>query len=266
MTARPGWIAVGLLCLFGQVVRAAGEPNVAPALEAWEKGQAAMKQGRFEEAVACYRLSLRLDPRLTRNYLSLAAAYLERGQDEQAAPCLAQYLQRQPDQALVRAHYAELLCRLGRRREAGEQLERFVATAQERPKLAREYLVNVHSRLMEIAQAEDDDYGEHLHRGIGLFLLAQQGDPESESGGDASREGLLCRAAGELALAQMDRPKEARPCWYLYQVWSRLAQRRPAGRWLRAAEAAGPFTYLTPSERRGLQFAARASCLEGRRK
>ena len=64
-----------------------------------------------------------------------------------------------------------------------------------------------------------------------------------------SAESLLCKAAGELILARRERPDEARPCWYLFEVWSQLAQRQPAARWLRAAEDAAPFSYLTPAER-----------------
>jgi hypothetical protein len=69
-------------------------------------------------------------------------------------------------------------------------------------------------------------------------------------------EGLYCKAAGELTLALEERPDEARPRWYLYEVWSRLAQRQPARRCLREAGSAAPFSYLTPSEQRGLELAS----------
>ncbi|HVS38690.1 MAG TPA: hypothetical protein VMS17_24250, partial [Gemmataceae bacterium] len=106
----------------------------------------------------------------------------------------------------------------------------------------------------------------HLHRGIGLYLLARQQAalPEDECG--YPPESLLCKAAGELILASRERPDEARPCWYLFAVWSQLAQRQPAARWLRQAEAGSPFSYLTPAERRGLETAVHSQDAEARRK
>jgi hypothetical protein len=235
-----------------------GEPAPAsPALRLWEQGRQALREGDADRAVDCFRRSLALDPKLACNQLSLAAAYLDRGDDAAAAPHLAAYLADQPRQCAVRAHYAELLLRLNDLRAARLQFERFDADAQDDAELARQHLVHCHGRLLEIAEAEDDDYAAHLHRGIGLYLLAAQRGALGDDGDDdeTSAESLLCKAAGELAWAWRARPDEARPCWYLFGVWSRLAQDRPAARWLRAAEAAAPFSYLTPAERRGLGLA-----------
>jgi tetratricopeptide (TPR) repeat protein len=231
--------------------------TMSPAMRLWELGQRAMLAGDMEGALAAYRESLRQDPGLSRNYLSLAAASLERGEDSAAANYMADYLQRQPEHFVARVHYADLLLRLGRPQEAREQFEQFVADAQSRPALAEEHLIHCHSKLMEIAASQDDDYGEHLHRGIGLYLLAKERETLPDPDGEMSAEGMLCKAAGELALAIHGRPGEARPCWYLSAVWTELAQRRPATRWLRAARAAAPFSYLTPSERAALQLACR---------
>ena len=84
--------------------------------------------------------------------------------------------------------------------------------------------------------------------------------PEPE--GELPVEGLLCKAAGELTLARLERPDEARPCWYLYEVWSHLAQRQSALRWLREADAAAPFSYLTPNEQRRLSLAHQRNLTE----
>jgi hypothetical protein len=119
---------------------------------------------------------------------------------------------------------------------------------------------------MEIAEAEEDEYGEHLNRGIGLFLLGRQRVVLADAEARLSAESLLFKAAGELMLARVRRPDEARPCWYLHEVWSQLAQSQPAARWLRAAEAEAPFSYLTPAERRRLQLATRQGEREGLRK
>ena len=71
-------------------------------------------------------------------------------------------------------------------------------------------------------------------------------------------EGLLCKAAAELTLANLERPDEARPCWYLYLAWSQLGQRQLALCRLLQADSAAPFTYLTPAEQRNLRLACQA--------
>lgn len=231
------------------------EPS--PALRLWEQGQEAMLDGDTDRAISLYEKSLKLEPNLARNHLSLAAAYLEKSQDERAGTFLEGYLRLQPDHFVARAHYAELLLRLKQPREARDQFEKFIADIQDNEELASKHLIHCHSRLMEIAEAEEDEYEEHLHRGIGLYFLAWQRSQLGEEGQGLDTESLLCRSAAELALARMRRPEEARPCWYLHEVWSMLAQSQPAGRWLVAAQAAAPFTYLTPFEQRGLQLAWR---------
>jgi tetratricopeptide (TPR) repeat protein len=263
MTTRLAGVGLLLWGLLAAPLTAA-EPVSAQRL--WEQGQDAMRDGRTDAAVGLYERSLALDPSLVNNHLSLAAAFLDKGDDERALPHLAQYVAAKPNHFVVRAHYAELLLRLGEYREAIVQYERFDADVQEHEDVAKQELITCHSRLMEIAVGHDDIYAAHLHRGIGLYLLACQGEqalPDDES---LSTESLLCKAAGELTLARRQRPEEARPCWYLFAVWSRLSQRQPAARWLRAAEEAAPFSYLTPVERRNLQLAARGLDLESGRK
>jgi len=131
-----------------------------------------------------------------------------------------------------------------------------VADIQDESELATKHLVHCYSRLMEIAEAEDDEYAEHLNRGIGLYVLAcERAHLPNPNEGELSVEAVLCKAAGELTMARMVRRDEARPCWYLYAVWSRLDQRQPALRHLREADALAPFTFLTPAERRDLELA-----------
>jgi tetratricopeptide (TPR) repeat protein len=265
MFAALPWAWVGLLCL-AQASLPAAPPESEAALRAWEDGQRAMTAGRTDQAIACYERSLRLDPALARNHLSLAAAFLSRAQDERAAPHLALYVEAQPDHLVIRAHYAELLLRLERRDEARVQFERFVADVQDHETLARQHLVHCHSRLMEIAEGAEDEYAEHLHRGIGLYLLGCQRARLGEAEEMPSAEGLLCKAAGELTVARLRRPEEARPWWYLYAVWTELAQQQPASRCLRAAAAAAPLSYLTPAEQRDLYLACRRAGREVRHK
>lgn len=235
---------------------------LSPARRIWEQGQDAMRHGQPDKAIACYKQSLEFDPQFTPAHLSLAAAYLELGDDAGACPHLGHYVQGRPEQVAVRGQYAELLYRLKRTREAREQFDRFIVDAQEQGGPATKNLLHSHSRLMQIAEKEDDAYAEHLHRGIGLLLLARARADLWDGRKDRTLESLLCKAAGELTLARQQCPDEARPCWYLYQVWSWLAQRPLAARWLRDAHAAAPFTYLTPAERSSLQLATVGPPLE----
>jgi tetratricopeptide (TPR) repeat protein len=245
----------------------AEEPKLSsPGLPEWEKGQQAMLEGQTEQAIAAFGQSLKQDPALVRNHLSLAAAYLAQAKEEQAAEQLKQYLNKQPDHFVVRGEYAELLLRLGLLETAREQFEHFEADIQDHETLARKHLVHCHSRLLEIAERLEDEYAVHLHRGIALYWLARQRAELTDAGDELSSEGLLCQSASEFVLARRERPDEARPCWYLHEVWSQLAQCQPATRWLRAADEAAPFSYLTPAEQSRLHLACRSHAEDGSRK
>jgi tetratricopeptide (TPR) repeat protein len=244
-----------LAALGSQLLATEPVSALSPARRIWEHGQEAMRLGHPDKAIACYQQSLVLDPQFTQAHLSLAAAYLEIGDEARACPHLGRYLAGRPDQVTVRCHYAELLYRLQRTNEAREQFHQFVADAQEQTKTTPKSLLHCQSRLMEIAEIEGDEYAEHLHRGIGLLLLARSRAELCDDPEDLTQESLLCKAAGELTLARQERPDEARPCWYLYEVWTALAQHRLAARWLRDAHHAAPFSYLTPAERCCLQLA-----------
>lgn len=258
MAFRPFGLWLGLLCLGCHSLEPLAPPAEAgeSAAQLWEKGQEAMRSGQPDRALELYERSLTSDPSLSRNYLSLAAAYLEMGNDEAACPHLARYVHAHPEQLTLRIYLADLLLRLHRLPDAREEFERCIACAQDREDTARAHLLHCHTRLMEIAEESEDGYAEHLNRGIGLLVLARQRAIMADPEGELPAEALLCKAAGELTVAHLERPEEARPSWYLHEVWSRLAQRQPARRSLRAAEAAAPFSYLTTSEQRSLQLAS----------
>lgn len=266
MAVRPGWLGFWLLCLGCQGLPPLGQEEERSAAQCWELGQVAMRQGRTEEAIRCYNQSLAADPTLSCNHLSLAAAFLEQNDSDSACMHLRQYVDAHPDKLLMRARYAELLLQLGRLPEARTQLEEVICQAQGPCGTDSPDLIRCHSQLLAIAEESEDAYGEHLHRGIGLFLLARKCSalPEPEEG--FSTESLLFKAAAELTLAHLQRPEEARPCWYLYEVWSRLGQRQPALCRLREADAAAPFTFLSPAERCSLQLAYARYLAELRRK
>jgi hypothetical protein len=86
--------------------------------------------------------------------------------------------------------------------------------------------------------------------------LARETAGIAEAEAEMPSESLYCKAAGELTLAREERPSQARPIWYLYAVWSRLAQPIPARRCLQEAGEAAPFSYLTPGEQRALHLAS----------
>ncbi len=257
MSILPGWVVWGMISLGCQVLAALAANEAPPAAETlWQQGQEAMRQGRPAEAVACYEQSLIRAPELTRNYLSLAAAYLELGSSANACTQLGRYVVAHPEDTQARTEYAELLARVGKVGRARAEYERCVADAQAEGAAAASLLIRCHSRLMEMAEALEDAYAEHLHRGIGLYLLARESEDLAEAEAALPSEGLFCKAAGELTLALEERPDEARPNWYLYAVWTRLGQRPLAQRSLRDAGEAAPFSYLTPVEQRGLHLAS----------
>jgi len=264
MAVQRGWLGLWLVCLGCQSLPPVQQEDKSSASRYWEMGQAAMRQGRTEKAIICYEQSLAADPNFMRNHLSLAPAYLEENNADNACAHLAQYVDANPDQLPIRARYAELLLRSRRLSEARAQFEQLVCDSQAQG--GTPDLIHSHSRLMEIAEESEDAYNEHLHRGIGLFLLARKRatlpDPEE----DLPAEGLLCKAAAELTLAKQQRPEEARPPWYLYEVWSRLGQRQPALCRLWEADAAAPFTFMTPTERCALHLAYERYLAEVQRK
>ena len=256
MRGAPCWVWISCLCLGCQAVGLPFSPPDGRATQLWQEGQAELQRGEIDQAVDSYESSLAADPQATRAHLSLAAALLEKGDQEEACKHLALYVRSHPDHLGPRVHYAELLFRLKRPAEAKAEFEGAVSLAQEDADAAISHLLQCHTRLMEIADAEEDEYGIHLNRGIGVYYLACQRAPMQGCQGKLHPEALLCQAAGELALARMVRPGEARPCWYLHEVWSRLDQRRPALNNLREAEALAPFSHLTAAEARALQMAS----------
>jgi tetratricopeptide (TPR) repeat protein len=249
------WLLIGLWGLSALPGAAQGPESAG---ELWQKGQAAMRAGQPANAITYYEQSLQADPSFIRNHLSLAAAYLDSGKDELACDHLARYVAAQPEQTFVRTQYAELLLKLKHPAAARTELSGLIADCQDEGDETLELRLHCHSRLLDIAEEQDDDYAAHLHRGIGLYLLARQRANLDDPNGELPVEGLLCRSAAELAQARELRPDEARPLWYLHAVWSRLGRRDAAQRCLAQAATAAPFSDLTPAEQRSLALACRA--------
>jgi len=194
---------------------------------------------------------------LAAKHLIEAVACLEEGREAQAIVHLRNYLAHRPRQILLRAELAELLFRQKELEESRLQFERFISQAQEDDQDHFRYLIHSHSRLVEIAEQQNNHYHEYLNRGIGLYLLACRSAEEIDDPArpELSAEALFCRAAAQLQMARGESPQSARPHWYLYQVWRRLGQTAAADRSLKAADACQLFSPLTPCERRKLQLA-----------
>lgn len=156
----------------------------------------------------------------------------------------------------ARLQRAESYLRQQRYEEAQQEFERLIADTQDRGKGASRLLIHSHRRLLELALRCDDEYAQHLHRGVALYWLAAEREQLTDADGPAPRKGVLFKAVSELVNAHLLRPEEARPCWYLHLVWSDLGQRHPARRWLDQACAAAPFTFLTPHEQGKLHLAS----------
>ena len=162
--------------------------------------------------------------------LDQAAESIEKGDTPKAILHLKQYLKKNDDQFMIRSYLAELLYKNRNFAEAQYQLERYVDECQSARGTTANNLTHSITRLMEIAQAQDDAYGEHLYRGIGMLVLAYKIKqlPDNESEKDGFRERLLCKAAAELTAAIKLKPNEPRPHWYLYKTWSFLDQEQAA--------------------------------------
>jgi hypothetical protein len=198
------------------------------------------------------------EPETPADHLAEASRCIERDDLRSAGDQLASYLAAKPDALAVRVQYAEILASLNRRAEARSQFNQFLAVAQEQKTDSSATMIHVYRRLMEISEEGHDEYGIHLYRGIGLYLLAQRQTQIGVSEPEMPVESILCKAAAELKQAYDERPDEAQASWYLFQVWSRLGQRHPALAHLRDAHEAAPFSYLSPAEARKLSMA----CLE----
>lgn len=190
--------------------------------------------------------------------LGLAAVCIEKGDNNGAINQLRKHLQSHPEQIMIRAYLAELLLKVKKLPDAQHQFDRFIAEAQSAKGPAQKHVLHCHTRLMEIAQDRDDAYGEHLHRGIGMVLLARQleagiGSEEVEPG---FRERLLCKAVAELNKAKKLRSDEPRPHCYLAEVFTKLDQPRSADKALQSAKSLAALLPLPASEMKAL-YAAR---------
>lgn len=182
------------------------------------------------------------------DHLAKAAACLDRGDEPAALPHLAAHVRARPDAVMIRAYLAELLLKLGKLDEARGHFERYTRDAAGMGGKPGEHLVHCHTRLMEIAQQQDDPYREKLHRGIGLVLLVRQWEAEPTPPDPVQVEQTLAKAAAELREAKREKRADPRADVYAAEVWSRLGQPSAARAAARRAVAQMPDAALTTAE------------------
>jgi hypothetical protein len=197
------------------------------------------------------------DPQSRQNHLSLAAGYLQNGDDRLACEHLGKFLAVHPEHRNARFYHAELLVKLGRQRESCGEFDEAIRREQQELAPDLQHLVHCHTRLLEVHEKLGDGYLVHLHRGIGMYLLARQRGVLPDPDGELPAEALLCKAIAELTRAHSMRQGEARACWYLHAAWRQLSQAGPARRWLAEASRNAAFAELTPAEARDLWLAER---------
>lgn len=180
------------------------------------------------------------------DHLSLAAACVQRGDEQAAVPHLQAHLTDRPDAVMIRAYLAELLLRTGKPTDARREFEMFTRQASGMSGEAAKHLVHAHTRLMEIASETDDPFAEDLHRGIALLLMVRQWATESPADVGELYESTLAKAARELRRAEVRRPTDPRPNVYLAEVYERLGQ--PVAARTAARRVTGPDGGLTDSE------------------
>lgn len=189
------------------------------------------------------------------DHLLKAADCLADANNRGAIGHLTKYVNQYPDQIVFRMQLAELLLKEEELAEAHQQFHTLCAHAQEGHASGKKQLVHAHTRLMEIAQLRNDRYHEHLHRGIGLYRIAEQLQNKGVDVDAVEIERMYFKAVTAFKTALEVQTDDARAAWYLHLTWSRLDQPRPAEKCLRQAHANAAFSSLTPAEGRELALA-----------
>jgi predicted Zn-dependent protease len=170
--------------------------------------------------------------------LALAAERLDRGDAAGAVPHLAAHVERFPDHVAIRAMLADQLLAAG---EAGAARVEYERTAEDYAADAAKYredLVRCHTRLMRLAQDDDDETREAFHRGAGLYFLAAGWDDTKHD--PTLTERTLSQALVHLKDAAAKRPDDASLHVLLGDALTRLGQPAAARAAYRVAANAPP--------------------------
>lgn len=191
------------------------------------------------------------------SHFEKALEQLNNGRTLNACLELGLHVDEHPKDNTARIYYAELLVRVGRLALAERQFQNASQLAHELDNI--DDRIHCHRRLMEIAEATADAYQVHLNRGIGIFLLAEKTKKIADFDQLNMAESMLCRAAGELAMARLIKGDDARPCWYLALIWQSLGQQTIASRHLHEALELVQFSTLNTAESRELVISSTGS-------
>ena len=183
------------------------------------------------------------------DHLAGAAAAVDRGDEAAAAAHLRQHLDARPDAVMIRAYLAELLVHTGDATGAEREFERFVREAGGRNGAAGDHLPHAHTRLMELAEASGDKFGEQFHRGVGLVLVVRKWSREPAADDGGLTESTLAKAGRALREAERLRPGDPRPAVYLAEVYGRLGQAGAARAAAKRAEGRLPDAAVSEDER-----------------
>lgn len=189
------------------------------------------------------------------DHLGRAAELLDAGDKDGALMHLTAHVKARPDAVMIRAYLAELHFKHGQPEKAKAHFERFTRDAAGMGGAAGKHLTHCHTRLMEIATANDDAFGEQLHRGIGLLLLVRQWDSEPDAEDAGLTESTLVRAAASLKIARELDAKDPRVHLYLSEAFARLGQHSAARSAMSAAKELLPDPSLNADELRRVRAA-----------
>lgn len=158
---------------------------------------------------------------MARTLLLQATARLEHNDLTGAAVILQRYVQAFPDAAMIRLQLGELCFKLDRTEESQHQFLAALDNVLD-PALPLHCRLHAHSRLVDIASLQKDEFNEHLHRGIGLALLAERRMQESTSTAGATVQELQGKSRTALMKAKRLAPLDARPSLYLAGLWQSM--------------------------------------------
>ena len=170
--------------------------------------------------------------------LALAAECLDRGDSTKAVTHLADHVRKNPDQVMFRSMLAEQFLKLGRFSEARMEFERSADEYRIDTAKHRDELIQCHTRLMQIAQDQSDEFAERFHRGAGLLLVIESWNGKEQD--SKLKERTLSQALAQFRQALERKPDDAMANLMLGKVLLRMGQHAAARSAFLKANTAAP--------------------------